>query len=117
MIERVEAMKKLCILLLIILTVLLVSCGGSKDSREHYIEKTIQIPDEIEHISDIAELESGALRIAGTNGPLRKGWVWESKDEGASWQKVYCYTDIIGADEKKEGECHANVIKLSQAGI
>lgn len=109
MIERVEAMKKLCILLLIILTVLLVSCGGSKDSREHYIEKTIQIPDEIEHISDIAELESGALRIAGTNGPLRKGWVWESKDEGASWQKVYCYTDIIGADEKKEGECHAYI--------
>ena len=60
-------MKKLCILLLLILSALLISCGGSKDSGEHYIEKTIQIPDEIEHISDIAELESGALRIAGSN--------------------------------------------------
>lgn len=102
-------MKKLCILLLLILSALLISCGGSKDSGEHYIEKTIQIPDEIEHISDIAELESGALRIAGSNGPSRKGWIWESKDEGANWQKVYCYTDIINADEKKEGECHAYI--------
>ena len=82
-------MKKLCILLLLILSALLISCGGSKDSGEHYIEKTIQIPDEIDHISDIAELESGALRIAGSNGPSRKGWIWESKDEGANWQKVY----------------------------
>ena len=102
-------MKKLCILLLLILSALLISCGGSKNSGEHYIEKTIQIPDEIEHISDIAELESGALRIAGTDATLRKGWVWERKDEGASWQKVYCYTDIIGTDEKKEGECHAYI--------
>ena len=102
-------MKKLCILLLLILSALLISCGGSKNSGEHYIEKAIQIPDEIEHISDIAELESGALRIAGTDATLRKGWVWERKDEGASWQKVYCYTDIIGTDEKKEGECHAYI--------
>ena len=37
------------------------------------------------------------------------GWIWESKDEGVNWQKVYCYTDIINADEKKEGECHAYI--------
>lgn len=100
--------KNFLLTMILLLVVLTVSCG-SENSNERYVEETIEIPNEIEHISDVAILKDGTIRIAGTNGPSRKGWIWESKDEGVNWQKVYCYTDIINADEKKEGECHAYI--------
>lgn len=69
--------------------------GEDNGSRAmgRYLEEEVSLPADFSRIYDMKRLEDGSVRMAGCSEDRES--VWESKDLGSSWEKVYDFPDEI----------------------
>ncbi len=65
--------------------------GGRAMGR--YMEEDLPLPAEFSSIHDMKKLEDGSIRMAGCSEG--KESVWESKDDGISWEKVWDFPEEL----------------------
>lgn len=68
--------------------------GGRAMGR--YMEEELSLPAEFSSIYDMKKLEDGSIRVAGCSEDRES--VWETKDLGISWEKVYDFPEEIQDD-------------------
>lgn len=101
--------RKVCILFSVVLILgSLAGCekkgtAGNMGSAEEedvsgramgrYMEEELSLPADFSSIYDMKKLEDGSIRMAGCSEDRES--VWESKDSGISWEKVYDFPDEI----------------------
>lgn len=68
--------------------------GGRAMGR--YMEEELSLPAEFSSIYDMKKLEDGSIRIAGCSEDRES--VWETKDLGISWEKVYDFPEELQDD-------------------
>ncbi len=77
---------------------------AEKNNREtamgRFLEEEIDTGIAFGNIYDMKKLEDGTLRIIGSNGDDGKDGVWDSKDQGVSWEKTYDFPAELGDGEK-----------------
>ncbi len=69
--------------------------GGGK-AMGRYMEEELSLPANFSSIDDMKRLEDGSVRMVGRSEG--KESVWESKDSGVSWEKLYDFPDEIPDD-------------------
>lgn len=95
----------------------------SVDLSNHYNEEKIVLPEGVVNISDVIVLNTGALRIAGTDTEGYNGTIWDSNDNGETWTKVINYTEILAIDDtatsvaylSSTGEIAVTINKIASA--
>ena len=65
-----------------------------------YLEEDVVLPEGITDIQALCEMEDGSLRLAGM-GENYTGGVWETKDQGKKWDKVFDYPEELKGNEMK----------------
>lgn len=65
--------------------------GGRAMGR--YIEEEVILPVRFSDIYDMKKMEDGSIRLAGCSEERKS--MWESKDSGNSWEKVYDFPEEI----------------------
>lgn len=113
--------KYLLILLFLILTAVCGACSKKADLSENGSKETedkeengtgsskkgsseegtfeainIQKPDKTNMVQSICFLNSGVLRIVTTDNNVINSTIWDSADEGKTWEKVSLAADLIG---------------------
>lgn len=77
---------------------------AEKNNKEtamgRFLEEEIDTGIAFGNIYDMKKLEDGTLRIIGSNGDDGKDGVWDSKDQGVSWEKTYDFPAELGDGEK-----------------
>ena len=68
--------------------------GGRAMGR--YMEEELSLPAEFSSIYDMKKLEDGSIRVAGCSEDRES--VWETKDLGISWEKVYDFPEELQDD-------------------
>ena len=95
--------KKVCLCLIFIIFISnFMGCKSKKENKENeveyksnYIETEISLPEDMKYIKNIATAEDGTLRVACTNTDETSGGIWESSDDGGSWNKVLDFNGIL----------------------
>ncbi len=74
------------------------ACGDDSGGRAmgRYMEEELSLPAEFSSIYDMKKLEDGSIRIAGCSEDRES--VWETKDLGISWEKVYDFPEELQDD-------------------
>lgn len=77
--------------------------GDSKNAKEQamgrFMEEEMELPAALTGIYDMKKLEDGVLRLVG-NDETGKYNVWESRDSGEAWEKVYDFPEEYQDEEK-----------------
>lgn len=82
-----------------IISGLITGCSGQKgkenlnteeSAKGRYLETKIELPKGTDQILDVCTLENGILRMAAAGEEGADG-IWESKNQGESWSKVFDY--------------------------
>ncbi len=60
-----------------------------------FLEEEIETDIAFGNIFDMKKLSDGTLRIIGSNGDDGKKCAWDSKDQGATWEKAYDFPEEI----------------------
>ncbi len=56
------------------------------------------------NIYDMQKLEDGSIRLIGEDGDTEKDGVWESKDDGKTWNKVFDFpAEVLTNHDKGRG--------------
>lgn len=64
-----------------------------------YLEEDIKLPEGIDNIQALCEMEDDSLRLAGSGE--KGGGVWDTRDQGKTWNKVFDYPEELkGSDTK-----------------
>lgn len=73
------------------------SGGADSEGRAmgRFLEEELETDVAFGHIYDMRKLEDGTLRVIGSNADNGTKSAWDSKDEGASWEKIYDFPDEI----------------------
>lgn len=76
--------------------------GNTKEAATmgRYLEEDVNLPEGITDIQSLCEMEDGSLRLAGT-GESYTGGVWETKDQGKKWDKIFDYPEELKGNEMK----------------
>ncbi len=61
---------------------------GRENTKGRYLEEDVALPENTDRIYDLVQLEDGTMRIATSDTDGREA-VWDLKEDGASWEKVY----------------------------
>ncbi|HCT91159.1 MAG TPA: hypothetical protein DF613_07240 [Lachnospiraceae bacterium] len=69
---------------------------GSRRAMGRYMEEEQSLPADFSSIDDMKRQEGGSIRIVGCSGGQES--VWESKDAGVSWEKIFDVPDEIPDD-------------------
>lgn len=92
--KKGENLKKIIYMLLaVIIGISLIGCKDKTSTDEineeaEYTVVSIEKPDQIQNIRCITFLEDGTLRIGGTDQSGEQQTVWDSKDDGKSWNSA-----------------------------
>lgn len=107
-------MKKKMIMLILTITVMLILCACNKTETniQEYKEEIINVPEEICWITDVIKLES-CISIAGSNDDNSVIGIWESQDQGVTWEKKIDIVDLL--NDRKVANSDVS-IKLSPNG-
>ena len=74
--------------------------GGKESAMGRFLEEEIDTGIVFGTIYDMKKLEDGTLRIIGSNGDDGSKGAWDSKDQGASWEKAYDFpTELQDSDQ------------------
>lgn len=76
-----------------------------------YLEEDIELPEGIDHIQALCEMEDGSLRLAGL-GEEGGGGVWDTGDQGKTWNKVFDYPKELKVSDTK----YVSSVALSPKG-
>ncbi len=76
--------------------------GNAKEAAAmgRYLEEDVNLPEGITDIQALCEMEDGSLRLAGM-GEKYSGGVWETRDQGKKWEKVFDYPEELKGNEMK----------------
>lgn len=76
--------------------------GNAKEAAAmgRYLEEDVNLPEGITDIQALCEMEDGSLRLAGM-GKEYAGGVWETRDQGKKWEKVFDYPEELKVNEMK----------------
>ncbi|MCM1498505.1 MAG: extracellular solute-binding protein [Clostridium sp.] len=70
-------------------------CACSMPQDKEYVEVPIALADSIAYVSDIVKTEEGRLKIGGANEELSEAGIWESDDNGKTWEKTLDFNEIL----------------------
>lgn len=95
--------KKVCLCLIFIIFISnFMGCKSKEKNKENeveyknnYIETEISLPEDMKCIKNTAIAEDGTLRVACTNTDETSSGVWESSDDGGSWNKVLDFNGLL----------------------
>ncbi len=74
--------------------------SSEKRAMGRFLEEEVDTDIVFGNIMDMKKLENGTLRIIGSNADDEMNSVWDSKDQGANWEKVYDFpAEIQDSDE------------------
>ena len=107
-----NALKIPAILMCVTFVILLCCACGSRD-QSGYEEREISLPEGCDNIWDFNVADDGVMRIAVTEEETQKGYVWESRNRGESWERSWCYTDAMHITEPEKVDCS---LSLSSKG-
>ena len=99
-----NALKIPAILMCVTFVILLCCACGSRD-QSGYEEREISLPEGCDNIWDFNVADDGVMRIAVTEEETQKGYVWESRNRGESWERSWCYTDAMHITEPEKVDC------------
>ena len=63
-----------------------------------YLESDMPLPEGTERILALGKLEDGSLELFGESGEGGKRVLWQSKDQGESWEEISC-PDIMKLED------------------
>ena len=99
-----NALKIPAILMCVTFVILLCCACGSRD-QSGYEEREISLPEGCDNIWDFNVADDGVMRIAVTEEETQKGYVWESRNCGESWERSWCCTDAMHITEPEKVDC------------
>lgn len=92
------------------------SGGSGEDGKEQamgrFLEEEVEFPIVLGNVYDMRRLENGTIRVLGGNGDNGKKEVWDSKDKGTTWEKVY----DLPAEIQDTDNGYVDYAKLSSDG-
>ena len=96
---------KIPAILICVTFVMLLCCACGSGDQSGYEEREISLPEGCDNIWDFNVADDGVMRIAVTEEETQKGYVWESRNRGESWEQSWCYTDAMHITEPEKVDC------------